>query len=89
MKKALVLSVTLLMTSASSQVNWAYAEQGNLELRGPVPTEGTTTLPDNQQPIAGFTAPGADAMMTPDMLLVNPTPGTGQTPRPLQAFIGH
>ncbi|HEY9680564.1 MAG TPA: hypothetical protein V6C86_03135 [Oculatellaceae cyanobacterium] len=88
MKKRFRLAVSLLLTSLLSPVAIAQAEQGNLELRGPVPTQGTTAVPENQKPVAGFIAPGADAMMTQDMLLVNPTPGSNAAPRPLQAFIG-
>ena len=78
----------LLLTSLLCLSNHAWCEEKKNELRGPIQSEGTTTLPAAQQPIAGFTAPGADAMMTPDMLLVNPSPGAHATPQPLKAFIG-
>lgn len=69
------------------------------ELKGPIlqdSQQGTTALPDKdkEQGMAGLgTAPGADAVMTQDMLLINPS-GSGQnnanaTPtQPLTAYIG-
>jgi hypothetical protein len=88
MKKRFCFAFSLLLTSFVGQVTPVHADDSNLELRGPVPTAGTTQVPENQKPVAGFIAPGADAMMTQDMLLVNPTPGANAAPRPLQAFIG-
>lgn len=37
--------------------------------------------------IGGLSAPGADAMMTPDLLLVKPTDGSKQAAEPLKAYI--
>lgn len=57
--------------------------------RQPIDTPGTTELPD-QNPMGGLSAPGANALMTQDMLLVNPNQATGQTQaQPLKAYIGN
>lgn len=60
------------------------------ELRGPIPqTSGTTALPDKElgyqageqarTGMAGLSTSGGDAEMNQDMLLVNPSSGTGTT----------
>ncbi|MDR3617044.1 MAG: hypothetical protein P4L53_26040 [Candidatus Obscuribacterales bacterium] len=37
--------------------------------------------------IGGLSAPGADAMMTPDLLLIKPTDGAKQAAEPLKAYV--
>jgi len=45
------------------------------------------TPPPATPSIGGLSAPGADAMMTPDLLLVKPTDGTKQAAEPLKAYV--
>ncbi|HEY9715947.1 MAG TPA: hypothetical protein V6C69_00655 [Trichormus sp.] len=61
----------------------------------PFDSQSTSTVPDNPpsaKPVGGMgglSAPGANAMMTPDMLLINPNPNpNAPKPEPLKAYIG-
>ncbi len=58
-------------------------------LKGPITDmKGTTELPGkNQDSMAGLGAPGADAIMTQDMLLVNPSTDKGKQ-LPISGYIG-
>lgn len=65
------------------------AEIKNLDLKAPIETPGNTPLPEKDQAaMGGLSAPGADAMMTPDMLLVSPKTPNNKPPEPLQAYVG-
>lgn len=60
-------------------------------LKGPITDmPGTTDLPKNkdQDGMAGLVAPGADAIMTQDMLLVNPNPDKSKPAAPIAGYIG-
>jgi hypothetical protein len=61
-------------------------------LRGPLgakPAEEQSRLDQTERPpLGGLSAPGADAMMTPDLLLVKPSNATKQQPEPLKAYVG-
>jgi hypothetical protein len=88
---ALALAVT---TQAAS---YALSEK---DLRGPIapavptvtpqaqPLVPTPSAPNNGQ-MGGLSAPGADALMTPDMLLVTPTNNAQQAPVPLGTLVGN
>jgi len=81
-----ILTLTVCAASSAPQV---VAQ----ELKGPMTqTQGTTALPDKdkaEQNMAGLSAPGADAVMNQDMLLINPVSGSASAPvQPLTAFIG-
>jgi len=61
----------------------------------PFDTQSTSTVPDNPpsaKPVhgmGGLSGSGANAMMTPDMLLINPTASPdAPKPEPLKAYIG-
>jgi hypothetical protein len=85
-----VSSFTLLLILVSSQL-----AAGNLGASGKstpptdIGTQGTTPLPPSSSGMGGLEAPGANALMTPDLLLVNPNNGEGSAPpQPLKAYIG-
>jgi hypothetical protein len=50
--------------------------------------ENTPTQPNKTGDIKPEAGPGADSVMTPDLLLVNPSNKAGKTREPLQAFVG-
>ncbi len=58
-------------------------------LKGPITDmKGSSELPGaNQDSMAGLGAPGSDAIMTQDMLLVNPNTN-GKQPLPITGYIG-
>ena len=62
------------------------SSQGDASSLGTTPTlRGMNEQQNNNAGVSS--APGADAMMTQDLLLVNPNKN-GQTPQPLQSFVG-
>ncbi|CAK9252025.1 unnamed protein product [Sphagnum jensenii] len=90
------LILTLVATSQSA--SFALSEK---DLRGPIApavsgqaaqahfTVTTPASPTNNGQMGGLSAPGADALMTPDMLLVTPTASGQQSPVPLGALVGN
>jgi hypothetical protein len=89
---SLALSSMLLLPLAVAFLQPGCAKDiKNLELGAPLDTPGNTQLPETPRADAamgGLSAPGADAIMTPDMLLVSPNNADNQAPRPLQAYVG-
>jgi hypothetical protein len=89
--------LALALAATSQAASFAISEN---DLRGPItPTVSgqathtqsagmTSTSPNNGQ-MGGLSAPGADALMTPDMLLVTPTSNTKQAPVPLSSLVGN
>ena len=88
---ASLFALSLVMTAPSP----LFAES-EPALKGPIPAQASTSVPVNPVPpkqtdtdgMAGFAAPGAGAMMTPDMLLVTPSNPTQQAVKPLKDLIG-
>lgn len=83
------LLMTLTAVSFLTASQWHPA--GAQELKGPIggtqsTSESAPTNPD--QGMAGLGAPGAGAIMTQDMLLVNPTDKSGKASLPITGFIG-
>jgi hypothetical protein len=71
--------------------NRLFASSESVDLKGPIPTQGTVQLRAKQTDangIGGMSAPGADAIMTPDMLLVTPTKQAEKTATPLKDLTG-
>jgi hypothetical protein len=82
-----LFAVSLALTAQ----NALFAASENVELKGPLPTQGAVTLPATQtdpNAMGGFSAPGADAIMTPDLLLVTPSNSAQEPPKPLKDLIG-
>jgi len=88
--------VTTLLAAVSCGV-WhqrAAALADDAVLRAPIQTQGTTPAPEKPTAsgdtagMGGLSAPGSDALMTPDLLLVNPNNPSPQGAKPLQAYIG-
>ncbi len=67
-----------------SSVESALGSQGDPSMLGSTPTLHGQNAQNNGNV---SNAPGADAMMTQDLLLVNPNK-SGQAPQPLQSFVG-
>jgi hypothetical protein len=90
--------LALALAATSQAASFALSEK---DLRGPIapavsgqakqaqPTVTTPSAPANNGQMGGLSAPGADALMTPDMLLVTPTASTQQNPVPLGALVGN
>jgi hypothetical protein len=100
MKRTLTTSHIFALTLAVATQVQSFALSEN-DLRGPispaVPSnagQATTIVPTPSAPadsgqMGGLAAPGADALMTPDMLLVTPTNNSQQTPVPLATLVGN
>jgi hypothetical protein len=54
----------------------------------PALRSGTSAQPAVSEPMGGFSAPGADSIMTPDMLLVLPSNSKQEAPQPLSELTG-
>jgi hypothetical protein len=85
----------LLATLVAPQIFCGAVLAKDSDSTSPLNIQGTSTTPDNppgeKQPtgMGGLSAPGANAMMTPDMLLINPNPNpNAPKPEPLKAYIG-
>jgi len=84
----------LLALSLLTARPWAaLADSDSVQLKGPIAPQGTAAppVPVSQPGVNGavdYTAPGADAMMTPDMLLVTPTVSKEHVNQPLKDLIG-
>jgi hypothetical protein len=79
------------LSLALTAQNALFAASEKVELKGPLPTQGAVALPANQadpNAMGGFSAPGADAIMTPDLLLVTPSNSTKEPAKPLKDLIG-
>jgi hypothetical protein len=86
-----ILSPFLLVQLLFASQQYAGAEDiQHLELREPIDTTGTTPIPNKTgaDGMGGLSAPGADAIMTPNMLLVSPQAAGKKPPEPLQAYVG-
>lgn len=71
--------------------NGLFASSESVELKGQIPTPGADPLRAKQTDangMGGFSAPGADAIMTPDMLLVTPSKPAEKTATPLKDLTG-
>jgi hypothetical protein len=91
MKHASALPYFFASILALTVQNTLLAESEKVDLKGPLPVQGAVTMPAHQtdpNAMGGFSAPGADAIMTPDMLLVTPSNSTQQPPKPLKDLIG-
>jgi hypothetical protein len=97
MKRTFTTFHTLALALAATSQAASFAISEN-DLRGPMTptvsgqathTQQTPTTPANNGQMGGLSAPGADALMTPDMLLVTPTASTQQAPIPLGSLVGN
>jgi hypothetical protein len=91
MKRNFVIPYLFAFSLSLMAQNALSAASEKVELKGPLPTQGAVELPANQKDpnaMGGFSAPGADAIMTPDMLLVTPSTSTPEVPKPLKDLIG-
>ncbi|HEY9778106.1 MAG TPA: hypothetical protein V6C81_30360 [Planktothrix sp.] len=89
MKRQIAVSsliLSLALSGAKSTLCAAVAKEPKVDQPLNIDAQ-TTSLPQDQHSIGGLSAPGANALMTPDMLLVNPQ-GQSQPPQPLKAYIG-
>jgi hypothetical protein len=71
--------------------NGLFASSESVELKGQIPTPAPIPLRAKQtdaNAMGGFSAPGADAIMTPDMLLITPTKQAEKTAVPLKDLTG-
>jgi len=89
-----IIALLLAVLVAPQFMSGAFAK--NLPTNVPLDGQSTSTVPDkptdskNTNAMGGLSAPGANALMTPDMLLVNPNNGNAAAtpPEPLKAYIG-
>ncbi len=91
MKRTSAIPSSLFLSLALSAQMPLLAASGSVELKGPLPTSASIQVPatqTNNNDMGGFSAPGADAIMTPDMLLVTPSSSTQEPPKPLKDLIG-
>jgi len=80
-----LFTTTLITASIYANGQATFAQ----ELKGPITEmQGTSELPKSQDAMAGLGAPGADAIMTQDMLLVNPSEDKGHAALPITGYIG-
>jgi hypothetical protein len=86
--------LALALAATSQAASFAISEN---DLRGPISptvsgqathTQQAPTSPNNGQ-MGGLSAPGADALMTPDMLLVTPSSSAQQAPARLSSLVGN
>jgi hypothetical protein len=84
-KLSFLLSAILFSTEQNIAPSLARDQASQLP---PIDAQGTTSLPASEKSIGGLAAPGAGAIMTPDMLLVNPTVPSTQPTQPLKSFVG-
>lgn len=89
MKFKFALASLFALSLALACRNAVFADSAPVQLRLQTPENAT---PSQQKPpdaaIGGFAAPGADAVMTPDMLLVTPSNEAQEKPPPLKDLIG-